>query len=58
MKEYDEKVEELYRQASRDRKRASEILSSADQPPHADPQLSAVPEEERPPVTLGITKVF
>jgi serine/threonine-protein kinase HSL1, negative regulator of Swe1 kinase len=40
MEEYDEKVEELYRQASRDRKRASEVLSSADQPhlpPRADP---------------------
>lgn len=40
MEEYDEKVEELYRQASRDRKRASEILCSADQthlPPRADP---------------------
>jgi serine/threonine protein kinase len=40
MEEYDEKVEELYRQASRDRKRASEVPSSADQPhlpPRADP---------------------
>ena len=39
MEDYDEKVEELYRQASRRRKRASETLSSADQPypPRADP---------------------
>ena len=40
MEDYDEKVEELYLQASRDRKRASETLSAADQshhPPRADP---------------------
>ena len=40
MEDYDEKVEELYLQASRDRKRASETLSADDQPhhpPRADP---------------------
>jgi serine/threonine protein kinase len=40
MEDYDEKVEELYRQASRDRKMAGDMLSAADQPhlpPRADP---------------------
>jgi serine/threonine-protein kinase HSL1 (negative regulator of Swe1 kinase) len=40
MEDYDEKVEELYRQASRDRSRYGEMLSGADQPhlpPRTDP---------------------
>ncbi|KAH9962640.1 kinase-like domain-containing protein [Russula dissimulans] len=37
IEDYDEKVEELYRQASRDRKRAGRSLPNQDLPPRADP---------------------
>jgi len=37
IEDYDEKVEELYRQATRDRKRAGRSLPNQDLPPRADP---------------------